>query len=563
MARTNTHSKNGKQNKTQPQPGKQQDVKKEQPNKDSGSKRVNYDNTRESKFRKDVQEERHSRKGYDKPMQGGADNKQSGRSNDVAWYAHNEELLRAAAQIPFTDSVGDKLNPEALYAFPGVMAVQWVPNIDGDAVNQSANSHYSFTVHANSRNYRYDAPDQMMLILAGAQLFTAIAMGIRAYGVMRRFDQLDRYTPAALVTAMGFDYQDLKKNLSRMWFDINEMVARSSQIWIPKDMPVIERWFWMSSHIYRDATSVKAQYYLYVPKQLLSLSEVGSVTGTSLKPNNWNPNQPNTWDQYVEIVNGMFDALLQSQDRGIILGDILAAYGAERIFALAGIDSSYMVEPVYDAEVLTQFENAVAVPALLNGVVQSDTGVISSEYALYSLADAQLIKALYSALLNFHQNTQPTPAQIMVATRMMALGMQVTTASTGGEAPQVGFKPITCGTEYPFSFTIYTNQYDKSSSIPTLGKYVLGQFIDNDPSYDTVLAQQLWDAFDWCPARYRIKLGNQPVYKVDWTQVGSKRASYADNEVQEIDMYTHVDIPTLDKMHRTAIYSEFGVPTIL
>lgn len=542
--KTGTAAISSKQGKPSSKP------KRQQPRKDSIDPRVNYDNARESKFEKDVQEERHSRKGYDKPMKGAKFGGKS-TSNDVSWYAHTPEMLRAAASIPFTDVVGDKL-PAGTLSFPGVMAIRWLPNIDGDAVNQSANSHYSFTVHANSRNYSYDAPDQMMMIMAGASLFSMIAIGIRAYGIMRRFNGLDKYTPNTLITAMGFDYDDLKTKLPQMWFDLNEIVSRSAQIWIPKDMPIIERWFWMGSHIYRDGDSSKSQYYLYVPQGYLTLSETGEKFGTSLTFSLWGG--ANTWSSYITKINAMFTALLNSQDRGIIFGDLLAAYGAERIYGISGIDSGYTVEPVYDREVLSQFENCVDnTNIVLNAVKQTTTGVIYSDWAGVQIAE--LTPAPYQAVLNFHQKDAPTPEQIMVATRMMTLGNKVAVAS----ATEPSICPATAGTEIAVRKTVYSLNYSATGGAPAPVLRTVDTVLNGSLSW---LVVQALIAFDWQPA-ITPQQDMVAVETMSPTVVNSVGSANPSLWLMDVDMFTWIDRLTLEKMHKTAIYSEFGVPTLL
>lgn len=531
-----------------------------EPRKDSNTKRVNFDNTRESRFEKDVQEERHSRKGYDKPMKGAKFGKGCA-SNDVFWYAHTPEMLRAAASLPFTDVVGDKF-PSSMGSFPGIFVLHWNPNVNGDAVNQSANSHYSFTVHANSRNYQYDAPDQMLVILAGAQLFTAIAHGIRAYGIMRRFNQLDKYTPEALVSAMGFNYSDLKSNLSNMWFDLNEMISRSSQIWIPKDMPLIERWFWMSSHIYTDGESPKSQYYMFVPKTILKWNTTGSSKGSCLTPvtsATWGSSM--TWANYRSIINEMFDALLNSQDRGIIFGDLLAAYGADRIYGIAGVTADYQVEPVYDPEVLTQIENSTCLNLLIDGVYQDATGRIYTQFGSVPANEAAKYPAWYQSIINFHQKSAPTPEQIMVATRLTALGVTVQNTAVA-PSTDVELAPATCGTEYVTDYAIFLNSYTAGPNTkPLLKQMNLVPYITGTTTISFELATA-WTAFDWAPQiSYYDNL--TLVESIDLTTKGSVGSYNPAGSMMDIDMFTFINRLTLQKMHTTAVYSEFGVPTLL
>lgn len=390
-------------------------------------------------------------------------------SNDIRWYASSPELLRAAASIPFNEVVGNTLYTSSISPsnVPGVMSLQWVPFMGGEfsPITQAANDIYSFTVHANSRNTSYAAADEMMMIMAGAQVFSCIAAGIRAFGTMKRYSQIDRYTPQALVESMGFDFNDLKSNLANMWFDLNQIIAKTGQIWIPNVLPVIERQYWMNSQIFKDGSSPKAQYYMYVQAVYYQLDETNSVQGTMLQPKVWvgpDGKAKHTWAEYIKFVNELMDAIVASEDRGIIFGDILKAYGPGALYTLAPITPEYLVEPVYDREVLSQIENATVWD--ITGL-ESDSNkqeAYNSIQPVKQNVDKQTIvhalfkptsfgnsgcKRVFSSVapnrvvLNFHQLESPTPEQIMVATRMTALGF------TRVENSTTDFYPAQCGTE--------------------------------------------------------------------------------------------------------------------
>lgn len=518
--------------------------------KDSGTKRVNFDNTRESKFDQDVERMRKA--------SGFTDD----RSNDIAWYAKNAELLRSAASLPFSTTVGTKTPYGDATAVPGIMALNWAPVIGGEEnapINQAANQIYSFVVHANSRNYSYNAPDQMALILAGANAFAAIAMGIRAYGTMRLFDQRDMYTPKALVRAMGFNYDDLRNNLAQMWFDLNELIARSKQIWIPNVMPVIERWYWMSSNIYRDGDNVKSQYYLFTPTLLYQLNE-SSSGGTGLTAREWMSSQSvqHTWADYMQYVNGMINALVNSEDRGIIFGDILKAYGADAIYALNEVSSSYQITPVYDREVLTQIENAMPFGNRPADVTQDQANLtlvqnwssaalsVFEGNAAYWIPDVQV--------LNFHTVDTPTPEMIMIATRLKPAGLQFITYS-GGEAPSGQLAPITYGTEVVLNINVLANEW--AGAIVAHNIFAFNSKVGyNAPILNTEDQALGYMAFDWCPWIYKIQSVALPTQAFTPAIVTAKQA------FGDYDNYTYIDTLTLRKMHQTAVYSEFGVPTI-
>lgn len=563
-------------------------VVRKQPRKDSDDKRVNYDNTRESKFEKDM-------RCVDK-------------SNDVSWYAKNPEVFRAAGSIGFVNVSGKQMPWLNAQAVPGIMTFGWTPSLGGGdqtAVNQAANSIYSFVVHANSRNQSYDAPDLMMMILAGANLFSTIAHGLRAYGTMRRFDGLNEYTPASLVQAMGFNYNSLKANLANMWFDLNHLIAQTSQIWIPNDIPLIERWWWMNTNIYMDGSSVKAQYYMYVPEIIYQLSETGSEEGTSLvlaeRPNTTTPGEKASfisgnlwnWSDYVKLVQQLLDALIGAQDRGIILGDVLKAYGTDHIYALTPITSDYVTEPTYNQEVLSQFENLIAFPFVPGNIVQSQVN-----RSIYQKANPDLSIAISSlsgtaqntwetalkatlptnGVLNFHFMGQPTPEQIMVATRMMVLGTAIDDVDPDGGLDSI--YPMYTGSEYCTSITIWYKQYgaglpnnapaQKLSTRFGTGwhnyfqtvdsvKYAVGAVYFSEPlsnSYAT-----LWTAFDWAPAIYTPSIA-VPDEITAAAVAANMKASTPYGVILDYDNYSVVTVNELRKLHVAALLSEFGVPKI-
>lgn len=517
-------------------------TKRQQPRKDSNSKRVNFDNERVDKFEKWEKDAKDSKKG----------------PNDIGWYARTPELLKAAASVPFITTTGAKLPFTSQYnSVPGVMTLTWAPVLggaDGNALHQAQNSIYSFTVHANSRNKSYDAADEMLLIIAGASLFSMVSLGIHAYGLMRRFNGQDMYTPEALVTGLGFSYTDLRDNLSNMWFDLNEIIAQCSQIWLPKDIPLIERWYWMNANTYRDAQSVKAQYYQFTPACYLVYNETKTETGGGLDAVGWAgvSNDPHTWAQYKEAINSMLTALLESQDRGIIFGDILKAYGPDRIYALSPIGADYVSEPVYNVEVLSQIENASLNGSYPTGIVQDQFGYLQQAWGTnlpYPPTSSANAGTPSCQILNFHQLESPTPEQIMIATRLKTMGWQIISENSG----KVEYQPICCGTELLVIGWISFFQYGDDGQ-PTLTRYSL-----NYPTTTSVVNTALYylfDAFDWAPWLYRLDVTNLPA-----TAVAGADASPEIRIVNgDFDNYIIIDANTVKKMHDCAIYSELGVP---
>lgn len=525
-----------------------------QPKKDSGSKRVNYDNTREKKFDEDISKDR-----IIPPMK-------TGRSNDIRWYSRNPELLKGSSDMTFYNVTGAQLpfiapTPSgSTYipsnSVPAVLSLNWYPyigGVDNTAINQAASAIYSFVVHANSRNTSYSQTDQMMYILAGGSVFSMIALGIRAYGLMQYYSGDNEYLPRMLLKASGFDPEDLRSNYSHMWFDLNNLIAQSKQIWIPNEMPVLERWFWLNSHVYMDSSTVKGQYYMFVPTSYFSLSETGSAQGTSLNYTDWwndDSMAAHSWSAYINVVQKMIDDLMRAEDRGLIFGDILKAYGADKLYAVNEIALDYQTVPVYDTEVLTQIENAVSFRAKPTAVTQdANTNVILTTWPFLNGTNQPVVPE--TPILNFHQKEPPTAEQVMIATRF-ALASTKSYTNPSSET-DVTYVPYAAGTEIVYDFQVWYYGYKNDGT-----RVNIGQIIRSCHTYsntygwmDADVAQCLC-CCDWHPFIYV-----RPTLIVkDNPLLGYKFDSF----LGDIDNYTVLDKEALRRMHNTAVYSEFGVP---
>lgn len=516
-------------------------VKREQPRKDSRDKRVNFDNERMSKFDRT----------FDKST-----------DNDPKWYFNRADLSNNAANhINFIHPVGyAELIPNSAtagtsYAVPGVMALQWSPTISGrnrSIIKQAMDSQLSYVVHANSRNLTYDAQDLMIIELATALAYSFLANMIRAYGVMRKYNGINLYYPDTLIQAMGFNSGDLRNNYNHMLFDINLRIAKMDQFWVPATMPLFERWFWLNTNIYEDAESAKSQVYLFTPASYYVYSEKTSSRGAQLSENLIQSSM--TWTQALNAMDAMIDALVNAQDRGIIMGDILKAYGPDKIYKINPIALEYTVEPVYNPEVLTQIENA-SITQMYAGTIVADvtTSDIYSQGYTISAANAASINpgpGKYK-VLNFHQKTAPTPEQIMVASRLSCFDTYVVSQNEGGT---ITLAPTIAGTEMIYDGKIYFNRW-----IDGTRSAVLTSYLNNlTKSTRSLVDWMAWISFDWAPW---IDV-NSTLTSAEWTniQAGDSVPYVHQFSLGDYDNYTVLQEVDLQDLHTAAILSLFDVP---
>lgn len=535
-------------------------IERQQPKKDSKVKRVNYDNARVSRVEKDIKQDA---KRYN--------------ANDASEYSRNPHLVQAAGNLPFAAIAGAPVYSKPV---PGIMQLGWVPNfgpgVTPIALNQAGDSYYSFVTHANSRNTSYTAPDLMILTLAGAQPFLMLASMMRAYGSVKYYTEENLYVPDSVVRAQGFDPIDLRQNLATAWFDINNLINQMRQIWIPNLFPIVEHWYRLNSHIYTDAPGKRAQIYIPVQGRYFRYSETDVKTGSALMQigttsfdgqiagNNleFRPDQYTyKWSQWVETCQHMIDALINSEDRGVIYGDILKAYGAEKLYGLSPIDVNYTVEPDYNAEFLMQIENTNFADSQYGpiGLFQNEEDIFPMRYPQSFVYSNNWMRPGVNPVMNMHIDTTPSPEMIMVASRNMISGIllaksipnlqynsstkvyDVTTVSSG--------YMIDCaGSEIFCTCRIWENWSP------------LGGQVINMMQLGITQAMPLM-AFDWHPFAYILETSQLPgpddVSYITGTSYGTVSMAYGD-----YDNYTTVSTDNLRRLHDVAMYSLFGVPMV-
>jgi len=173
----------------------------------------------------------------------------------------------------------------------------------------------------------------------------------------------------------------------------------------------------------------------------------------------------------------MLDALILSEDIGIISGDILKAYGANNLYTMQPIDSIVDLPVVYSPEVLTQINSATMCgqigadsDSLMRFNITQDTktgriyqgylrdGETKPRYPRFrfdarsggSVTDIQLLNRVNvtDRVVNI-QKQDVSPDDVMVATRLQVssdLETEISTV-TGGTGYNIYLVPKTSGSE--------------------------------------------------------------------------------------------------------------------
>lgn len=484
--------------------------------------------------------------------------------NDPSWYAASAELLRDSASLSYNNAIGVKMdlgvkdylgNPSkcpGLQSSPGIMSFSVVsgPGISVDnssAVNIAARNIYSFVRHQNSGHANYDSPDLMLYLLAMDEVYAFYNNLKRLYGVMSSYSIKNRYMPAALVQAMGFDYDDILQHLPELRYYINVLANKINTLCVPATMTYMIRHSWLFSNVYADSQDPKAQLYVFNQGGYRTYEEKNLPAVLKYHSIFWNT----TMSQIKVIGDTMLSKIIESEDMNIMSGDILKAYGDSNLFKVVPVDENYRVEPVYNEEVLMQIENMTILPIFTEGSLDISYMVDTNTIMYNPIFETNSVGWATNRIINMHK-AEVTPSDTMVATRLM---VQPNKEHIEEDEPgKCTFTITGMGSELVIGATMFFYDLDdqdqwalKNQHFESIVYYEPDDYTPADLAIVTMI-----EKFDWHPCVWLIFHRGQ-----------AGRLSFADTDLvgysYDLENYTILDHLTLTKMHDTAILSEFGI----
>lgn len=336
------------------------------------------------------------KKGKGKRFKRGGSNKPA---NDPNWYVVSPDLTKQLGSIPFNVYNGTKYevtrNNAKLgimqnkphnngIAVPGVAVMKYLPMLNtarkSNAVEIAARAVYQYVRHANSGAKNYQSSDIMMYIMAMDSVYLAIHQIRRVLKLMNTYRLKNRYTPRALLRAMGLNPTELK-NFALYVGRFNLLIKRTNSFAIPKEFNLFMRRAAMGSVVFTDEEHEATQ--LFVPfadkvyVYVSSLTEGGGLKAVDYLrstissdnkqiPNGWQPNSSKdstraltSWsiDKAMDNIESMLNRIAFDDDMNTISGDILKAYG-ENLFSLPALTWEEEQEFTYDPDFLKQFETS-------------------------------------------------------------------------------------------------------------------------------------------------------------------------------------------------------------
>lgn len=468
-------------------------------------------------------------------------------TNDPMWYASDPSILRDAASIPYSWSLGTPVsrnngNPipfddANMAALPGICKMDLHPTLGlsvstDSAVNVAATAMYSFVRHANSGHANYASPDLMLYCAGMAQVYGYINWCQRIYAIATAYTQKNRYIPRHLLASMGINSDDVVNNLANFRYWINVFISKATSLAVPATMSYFSRTAFLYSNIYCESDQIKDQLYYYHPASWLKFEFINETKAGKLKRVTLSPVNAEKGLSISEITN-FGDELLQSilldEDMNIMSGDILKAYGSEGIIKLTSLPESVTLYPVYDPMVLEQIHNATIIACDMGDIEQDpDGGFIMSTPFMHNESLKDISVAMMSKLLSCNKS-DPDVTDTIESTRLMA-------AAEASRSTSTGFY-LCCGTEVACQVTYYW----LSNSGKMFDVKLTGAADDTNIGPLTVRGY-----FKYAPTTYMFNATDNKFLLV----------------FESIDNYAVLHPTDVIKMHDAALMNMFAVPSV-
>lgn len=498
--------------------------------------------------------------------------------NDLSWYTRNADLVDSAARIPYPyvpgmnivavpRHVNDDFEAKGTtfeYKVPGIISLNFYPTIGrsmdiSSPANIAAREMYARVRSKYSGSLEADAPDIMMYALAVDSLYMLYEDMKRAYYVINSVTPYNRLYPKYLLAAMGWKYEDLLDNRTLMYQRLCEMNALLKKFMIPDDMDLYKRHQFMVANVYADTPDVKSQNYVFKCSGFYQLTNTETMTTLEMK--DWHTDivrmeLEDAWTFWREA----YDALALWDTAYTINGYLERAYQDSTFLIPSPVIEDGLLQPVFNAEVLTQIHNATVVKVSKSSlnVTQDpihDNVLLSkpkSEYADYAddwhgVRTYQVVPT--EVLIDFKGSTTPGTGDNIIATRLC-------TVSVPGEDPaSADSYYLSCGTEIIEAMYMYDGTVNTGEAFPIAGShtameniYAPGSQGANQVSAFLLKSLAYLSTFDMHPIislYYRAYDGDGGYY--NWFIPFGVQSNV-----------TNVDGETIDNLHRMCIYSEFN-----
>lgn len=494
--------------------------------------------------------------------------------NDFAWYNKNPKLLTSASSLIFSKRYGDiyssikytgsnyNMVDTGNRSVAGVVRATFYPFVsavgaDADPINMAAKNLYTWLRHKNSGAKVYEQSDLIQVLLSSGSIKAAIEFAKKLLRCVATYSAVNRFAMRHILPYSDPEFTNIVSNLANYTARLNMIIAKSTSIIIPKDIPVFSRWKWLSANVWRDDELNKCSYYSFQPEVIWHYDWANHKCTTNSLLNG-------TFAGLLNTIEYEIDNLLGYEDYGTISGDILKAYGEGNIDVTTGMDLGEVQDPTLDADAIRQFKNMIIAGSPYNGAyeinqVSPNTQLLKTvntnadiqsafpgKYVFDTAHDESPFDAGFTYLPKLCVTSdQPTVEECVEQTRLSAV---IKTVSIPAATPFNALVLDEVGTEVITGCKAF---YFKDSSFATLTGT---QDLDTLTFLDRESGGDLWDSVKDRAIDTAVK--GDPQYAI---------ISYDGQDVYCVQYFHGDNITVLDEsylatVHKACVLSEWTMP---
>lgn len=499
--------------------------------------------------------------------------------NDWKFYAVNELLAKQVASIPFNVLTGAPL-PVTVLNYMGseskvirgnrsavaVARIDYVPAVgvsggSTSGISLAANQLYAEMRAANSGAKNYEAPDLLMFVIAVQDLYRNIMEAMRTLSMVGVYDFANKTLPKHIIElGMCYDYADLSANRAQYLARLNTLISASNAFGIPAYFTGLLRRLFIAGNVFMDSDAIRGQYYVFKSRGYYVWSPTTSSAGSSLKyvdfayefGSNGVPNPPSTFDAMLDAIEDQITALMSDSDALTMEGDILKAWGPDKLYKMPMLDGDTRCVPICDEDILAQIENMIVAPGsfFFSGELTATTTGFGSSLdvtqiggnaiiwqpvlGMVGTSDTNSVPVIGARAFNSHK-IDPSYTDTLEWTRLSAV-WGTSAVDDGGKAK---LSVVACGTELPINMAIFLLQWDTTGKTTALGTTF--QQLPTDTNAAGVFLLAVVAQLDWHPAVYVYSPGSSTITGV----------------AMDTKVCTVIDSDTMIRIHESVNYAVY------
>lgn len=258
--------------------------------------------------------------------------------------------------VGFAADMGPSPKPVPKNTLPSMMVINYVPG-PGIAENSEDPCNRTFAMimadlyaKTSGANLGFNNAQLAMQMISITSIMNAIGEAQRALSCTQYWASKNANYPRAIISALGFDYDDISKNRANYVTQLNALIHAFNNMQIPSFLEIFKRQYTLASNIYLDEEDEFGQIYAFKQSGIY-LYDFENFKCTFSR--SW---QSNMGERISYISNALFK-WINNDDFYKVNGALLRAYKDAATIIIPDSTITDMIQPAKPDHILSQIMN--------------------------------------------------------------------------------------------------------------------------------------------------------------------------------------------------------------